>query len=162
MKFFCFQILICILFSFQQNVLNDNDDFEDEEKVQIGVDYIKENKELNLDDAVSKISKLFDDKINNMNIQINNIINNTLYTQEQISKNSEQEQEEVKEMLIEIKKLKQRYKRNMIFSYIIASIILFTFFIFYCNDSLKRKRKNNVKYKNLGQLSNENTQLDIF
>ena len=161
MKFFCVQILICILFSFQQNVLNDNDDFEDEEKVQIGVDYIKENKELNLDDTVSKISKLFDYKINNMNIQINNIINNTLYTQEQISKNSEQEQEEVKEMLIEIKKLKQRYKRNMIFSYIIASIILFTFFIFYCNDSLKRKRKNNVKYKNLGQLSNENTQLDI-
>ena len=71
-----------------------------------------------------------------MNIQINNMINNTLYAQEQISKNSETEQEEIKEMLIEIKKLKKRYKRNMIFSYIIVSIILFTFFIFYCNDSL--------------------------
>ena len=136
MKFIYVQLLICILFSFQQNILNDNDDFEDEEKVQIGLDDIKENKELNLDDTVSKISKLFYDKIDNMNIQINNMINNTLYAQEQISKNSETEQEEIKEMLIEIKKLKKRYKRNMIFSYIIVSIILFTFFIFYCNDSL--------------------------
>ena len=63
MKFIYVQLLICILFSFQQNILNDNDDFEDEEKVQIGLDDIKENKELNLDDAVSKISKLFYDKI---------------------------------------------------------------------------------------------------
>ena len=74
MKFIYVQLLICILFSFQQNILNDNDDFEDEEKVQIGLDDIKENKELNLDDAVSKISKLFYDKIDNMNIQINNMI----------------------------------------------------------------------------------------
>ena len=122
MKFIYVQLLICILFSFQQNNYNDNDDFEDEEKVQIGLDDIKENKELNLDDAVSKISKLFYDKIDNMNIQINNMINNTLYAQEQISKNSETEQEEIKEMLIEIKKLKKRYKRNMIFSYIIRII----------------------------------------
>ena len=59
-----------------------------------------------------------------MNIQINNMINNTLYAQEQISKNSETEQEEIKEMLIEIKKLKKRYKRNMIFSYIIVIRII--------------------------------------
>ena len=159
MKFFHVQIIICILFSIQQNLTNMNLNNDEEEKVPIGQNDIKN---INLEEAVSNISKLFNDKIYNMNMQINNLINNTLNTQGQLLNNSELEQQEIKEMLKEINKLKKRYKRNLIFSYAICSIILFTFFIFYCTDNLNnRNRKNLTGYKNPVQIKNENTQLDI-
>ena len=159
MKFFHVQIIICILFSIQQNLTNKNINNDEEEKVPIGQNDIKN---INLEEAVSNISKLFNDKIYNMNMQINNLINNTLNTQGQLLNNSELEQQEIKEMLKEINKLKKRYKRNLIFSYAICSIILFTFFIFYCTDNLNnRNRKNLTGYKNPVQIKNENTQLDI-
>ena len=159
MKFFYVQIIICIFFSIQQNLTNKNINNDEEEKVPIGQNDIKN---INLEEAVSNISKLFNDKIYNMNIQINNMINNTLNTQGQLLNNSVLEQQEIKEMLKEINKLKKRYKRNLIFSYAICSIILFTFFIFYCTDNLNnRNRKNLTGYKNPVQIKNENTQLDI-
>ena len=159
MKFFHVQIIICILFSIQQNLTNKNINNNEEEKFPIGQNDIKN---INLEEAVSNISKLFNDKIYNMNMQINNLINNTLNTQGQLLNNSELEQQEIKEMLKEINKLKKRYKRNLIFSYAICSIILFTFFIFYCTDNLNnRNRKNLTGYKNPVQIKNENTQLDI-
>ena len=159
MKFFHVQIIICIFFSIQQNLTNKNINNDEEEKVPIGQNDIKN---INLEEAVSNISKLFNDKIYNMNMQINNLINNTLNTQGQLLNNSELEQQEIKEMLKEINKLKKRYKRNLIFSYAICSIILFTFFIFYCTDNLNnRNRKNLTGYKNPVQIKNENTQLDI-
>ena len=159
MKFFYVQMIICLFFSIQQNLPNKYINNEEEEKVPIGQNDIKN---INLEEAVSNISKLFNDKIYNMNIQINNMINNTLNTQGQLLNNSELEQQEIKEMLKEINKLKKRYKRNLIFSYAICSIILFTFFIFYCTDNLNnRNRKNLTGYKNPVQINNENTQLDI-
>ena len=159
MKFFHVQIIICIFFSIQQNLTNKNINNDEEEKVPIGQNDIKN---INLEEAVSNISKLFNDKIYNMNMQINNLINNTLNTQGQLLNNSELEQKEIKEIIKEINKLKKRYKRNLIFSYAICSIILFTFFIFYCTDNLNnRNRKNLTGYKNPVQIKNENTQLDI-
>ena len=135
MKFFYIQILIYIHFSFEQN--------ED-------------------DKTASNITELLNKKLINLKSQIINMINNKLNSQEQLFEKADSEQKIIKSMLTEINYLKKRYKRNMIFSYVIGSIILFTFFVFYCYDNLnKRKAKKMRGYKNPSQIQNENTQLDI-
>ena len=116
-------------------------------------------KDLDFSDALTNISKVFNDKILDMSMQINNLINHTLDSQSELFKKAKLEQKDIKKMLKEIKKLKERYKRNVIFSYIIGSIILFTFFIFYW---LNHKKSKIIKgYKNPVQTQNENNQLDI-
>ena len=141
MKIFYVQILIYIHFSLQQN---------------------NDIKETNLDKAVSNITELLKKKLINLSSQINNMINNTLNAQEQLFKNADSEKKLMRSMLKEIKTLKKRYKRNMIFSYVIGTIILFTFFVFYCCDNINKRKANKMKgYKNPSQTENENTQLDI-
>ena len=132
------------------------EDYDEEEDMQIEPIDVKD---LNFSDALTNISKVFNDKILDMSMQINNLINHTLDSQSELFKKAKLEQKDIKKMLKEIKKLKERYKRNVIFSYIIGSIILFTFFIFYC---LNHKKSKIIKgYKNPVQSQNENNQLDI-
>ena len=65
-------------------------------------------------------------------------------------------------MLTEIDILKTRYRKNMIFSYIIGTIIIVTFLIFYYTDHINRRRtRKYAGYKNPVQNENENNQLDI-
>ena len=94
--------------------------------------------------------------------KINGLINDTLNEQDQIIKDAESEQITIKEMLNEINLLKKRYRRNMIFSYIIGIIILVTFIYFYWTDHLNRRRtRKYAGYKNPVQSENENNQIDI-
>ena len=161
MKVFYFELIISILFSFQQyniyNSINSNkDDQKRLEEIQRGL------KDLNFEKAVSNITNLFKDQILSLTGKINGLINDTLKEQDQIISDAESEQITIKEMLTEINLLKKRYRRNMIFSYIIGIIILVTFIYFYCTDHLNRRRtRKYAGYKNPVQTENENNQLDI-
>ena len=136
MKIFYIQILLYIHFSFQQN---------------------KDIKDVNLDKVVSNITDLLKKKLINWSSQINNMINNTLNSQEQLFKNADSEQKLMKSMLEEINNLKKRYRRNMIFSYVIGTIILFTFFVFYCCDNINKRKAYKMRgYRNPSQIENEN------
>ncbi len=158
MKIFLIQLIISVLFSLQQNPL---DSIPNDKQIKVE-DIKNEIKNLNLESAISKISGLFQDQIFNLTEKINNLINSTLKEQDKIIDTAISEQIYVKDLLSEINSLKQRYRRNMIFSYILGSFILITFVAFYCNDCLKRRKENNfVGYKNPGQSRNANTQLDI-
>ena len=158
MKVFYFELIISFLFTFQQNNINNinKDDQKRLEDIQKGL------KDLNFENAVSNISNLFQNKIFILTEKINNLINNTLAEQEQIIKDAESEQLVIKEMLTEIDILKTRYRKNMIFSYIIGTIIIVTFLIFYYTDHINRRRtRKYAGYKNPVQNENENNQLDI-
>ena len=158
MKVFYLQLIISILFSLQQNLL---DNINKDEKIKI--EDIKNGiNGLDFEDAVTNISNLFEQQIFHLTAKINNLINDTLNQQEQIINKAESEQLLYKDILSEINVLKQRYRRNMIFSYIIGSIILFTFFVFYCTDNLRRrKQRKYIGYKNPVQAANDNNQLDL-
>ena len=139
MKVFYYELIISVLFSFQQynhiyNIINNNkDDQKRLEEIQRGL------KDLNFEKAVSNITNLFKDQILSLTGKINDLINDTLNEQDQIIKDAESEQITIKEMLNEINLLKKRYRRNMIFSYIIGIIILVTFIYFYWTDHLNIK-----------------------
>ena len=95
-------------------------------------------------------------------MEINNLINNTLSNNSELFTNNESEKKEIKQMLNELNKLKKRYKRNIIFSYANGSIILVTFFIIFCYDSINNKKRKYIRgYKNPSLTKNENNQLDI-
>ena len=162
MKVFYYELIISVLFSFQQNnhiynIINNNkDDQKRLEEIQRGL------KDLNFEKAVSNITNLFKDQIFSLTGKINDLINDTLNEQDQIIKDAESEQITIKEMLNEINLLKKRYRRNMIFSYIIGIIILVTFIYFYWTDHLNRRRtRKYAGYKNPVQSENENNQIDI-
>ena len=94
-------------------------------------------------------------------MEINNLINYTLSNNNELLTNTESEKKEIKQMLNELNKLKKRYKRNIIFSYA-SSIILVTFFIIFCYDSINNKKRKYIRgYKNPSLTKNENNQLDI-
>ena len=157
-KIFYVQIIIYILYSLEQNEKEIPEDKKTLDNIE------KEIRKLNLDSAISNISNLFQNQIISLTKQINDLINTTLNTQEQIFKNYDNDQIMIKDMLSQIKNLKKRYRRNMIFSYFIGCIILFTFFVFYCTDYLNgRKIKKYIGYKRATQEQNDisNNQIDI-
>ena len=166
MKLFYVLIIIHIFFSLQQSPLQSQNKFPDifknnKEEVKIQIDP-NDMKDIDLNYAISSISKLFNDEIFNISMEINNLINNTLIINSELSTNTESEKIEIKQMLNELDKLKKRYKRNIIFSYAIGSIILVTFFIIFCYDSINNKKRKYIRgYKNPSLTKNENNQLDI-
>ena len=166
MKLFYVLIIIHIFFSLQQNPFQSQKRFSDifknnKEEVKIQIDP-NDIKDIDLNDAISSISKLFNNEIFNISMEINNLINNTLSNNSELFTNNESEKKEIKQMLNELNKLKKKYKRNIIFSYAIGSIILVTFFIIFCYDSINNKKRKYIRgYKNPSLTKNENNQLDI-
>ena len=97
----------------------------------------------------------------NLTSKINELINDTLYSKEQILK-EEEEELFIKEILSEIDNLKKRYKKNKIFSYINGAVILITFILFYWKDHLNRSKRGRYKgLKNPASTDSENNQLVI-
>ena len=127
MKFFnvLLILIISIIFSVQDNKFNFLGNIHKEDQIKI-IDIQNALNALNFENAFSNISKI----LSNLSLKINDLINSTLYSQEEILKEQEEELF-IKEMLSEIDYLKKRYKRNKIFSFIIITIILITFFYFY-------------------------------
>ena len=157
MKFFnvLLILIISIIFSVQDNKFNFLDNIHKDDQIKI-IDIQNALNALNFENAVSNISKI----LSNLSLKINDLINSTLYSREEILKEQEEELF-IKEMLSEIYYLKKRYKRNKIFSFIIITIILITFFYFYSNDHLTRtRRRRYYGYKN-ASIDNESNQLEI-
>ena len=157
MKFFnvLLILIISIIFSIQDNKFNFLGNIHKDDQIKI-IDIQNALNALNFENAVSNISKI----LSNLSLKINDLINSTLYSREEILKEQEEELF-IKEMLSEIDYLKKRYKRNKIFSFIIITIILITFFYFYSNDHLTRtRRRRYYGYKN-ASIDNESNQLEI-
>ena len=92
---------------------------------------------------------------------MNEVIKNAVDFKEEISNKTEYEKEIINNMLEEIKILKQKYKRDIIFTYLIGALILFTFFILYYNDYIIIRRRNkDFAYQRPEQNQNSN-QIDI-
>ena len=158
MKIFFIQLIISIHFSFQQNNINNitKDGIISLEDIKKGIN------ELNFENAISNITKLFQNQLFNLTEKLNDLINKALENQELILNDSESERLLIKDMLSEINTLKKRYRKNVVFTYIIGIIILCTFFIFYYTDHLnRRKRKKYAGYKNPAQTEYESNQIDI-
>ena len=153
MKLFYIQILISIIFSYPQNAFNHPG--IKEEKNEMNMTLIKEElKE-------SKISEIFEERIFNLTYKMNEVIKNAVDFKEEISNKTEYEKEIINNMLEEIKILKKKYKRDIIFTYLIGALILFTFFILYYNDYIIIRRRNkDFAYHRPEQNQNSN-QIDI-
>ena len=187
MKIFYYEFLIFFLFTFQQNIFNNellnsnitytkhlnnnifNRNFTNFKNNIYFNPYIKneDNKEeLNItliqeEIKNSNLSNIIQDNIFNLTQKMNAVIKNALNIQEEIYSKAESDNAIIKNMLEEIEILKQRYKRNIIFSYILGALILLTLFIFYCSDSITTKKgSRDFGYQKPEQIQNNN-QLDI-
>ena len=160
MKFLSIQLIICIIFSVQENPIDFLGNIHKDDKIKLE-DIQKALKVLNLENVVSNVSNLFHKNLFNLTYKINELINDTLYSKEQILK-EEEEELFIKEILSEIDNLKKRYKKNKIFSYINGAVILITFILFYWKDHLNRSKRGRYRgLKNPASTDSENNQLVI-
>ena len=160
MKFLSIQLIICIIFSVQENQIDFLGNIHKDDKIKLE-DIQKALKVLNLENVVSNVSNLFHKNLFNLTSKINELINDTLYSKEQIIK-EEEEELFIKEILSEIDNLKKRYKKNKIFSYINGAVILITFILFYWKDHLNRSQRGRyIGLKNPASTDSENNQLVI-
>ena len=99
-----------------------------------------ENKILyEIDSLVNNITEKYEKELINLTARINNIINSSLETQNEIIQRTNSEKVMLNNMLNDIKLLKERYKQNITHTYIMGFIILIVFLIFCILDFLKKK-----------------------
>ena len=91
-----------------------------------------------IDSMVKKITKTYESDLFNLTQRINSIISSTLNTQNEINKKAESEKITIENMLNEMRLLKEDYKKNMNYTYILCGIIFLIFIIFCFIDYLRK------------------------
>ena len=91
-----------------------------------------------IDLIIKNITKNYENEIFNLSEKINYIINSTLDTQNATNQREESEKKEIDNLLTEINLLKENYKKNMNYTYILCGIIFIIFIFFFILDLLKK------------------------
>ena len=122
-----------------------------------------ENKILyEIDSLVNNITEKYEKELINLTARINNIINSSLETQNEIIQRTNSEKVMLNNMLNDIKLLKERYKQNITHTYIMGFIILIVFLIFCILDFLKKKYQFAPSgYRKAVEEQNSNNQISI-
>ena len=91
-----------------------------------------------INSLINNITTKYENELLNLTLKINNIINTSLDTQNEIIKRAESEKLMINRMVNDIKLLKEKYKKNMNHTYIMGGIIVLTFLMFCIIDCLKK------------------------
>ena len=135
---------------------------KEEKKQSIQYDEIKVLNEI--DSLINNITGKYENELLNLTLKINNIINSSLDTQNEIIKRAESEKIIINSMLNDIKLLKQKYKQNMFHTYILGGIIIITFLLFCIIDYLKKDNIQTIGssgYKKAIEEQNTSNQISI-
>ena len=117
-----------------------------------------------IDSLINNITGKYENELLNLTLKINNIINSSLDTQNEIIKRAESEKIIINSMLNDIKLLKQKYKQNMFHTYILGGIIIITFLLFCIIDYLKKDNIQTIGssgYKKAIEEQNTSNQISI-
>ena len=117
-----------------------------------------------IDSLINNITGKYENELLNLTLKINNIINSSLDTQNEIIKRTESEKIIINSMLNDIKLLKQKYKQNMFHTYILGGIIIITFLLFCIIDYLKKDNIQTIGssgYKKAIEEQNTSNQISI-
>ena len=117
-----------------------------------------------IDSLINNITGKYENELLNLTLKINNIINSSLDTQNEIIKRTESEKIIINSMLNDIKLLKQKYKQNMFHTYILGGIIIVTFLLFCIIDYLKKDNIQTIGssgYKKATEEQNTSNQISI-
>ena len=117
-----------------------------------------------LNSFVNNITTKYEKELLNLNKKINNIINSSLESQNEMIEKVKNERKVINNLLNEITLLKIRYKENQKYTYILIGIVFVIFLIFYFIDFLKR---DNFKgspsgYHKADDGQNNNNQISII
>ena len=117
-----------------------------------------------IDLIIKNITKNYENEIFNLSEKINYIINSTLDTQNATNQREESEKKEIDNLLTEINLLKENYKKNMNYTYILCGIIFIIFIFFFILDLLKKSSQQVPAfsgYEKAIDSKNTNNQLSI-
>ena len=99
---------------------------------------IDENVIVNLVESyLTNLTIKYENELQNLNNKINNIINSSLISQNEMIQKVKNEKKEIKNMQTEIQLLNERYKQNMMHTYILSGVIFSIFLVFCFIDILK-------------------------
>ena len=114
---------------------------------------------------VNNITLKYEKELLNLTNKINNIINSSLESQNEMIEKVKKEKKAINNMLYEIKLLKTKYKENKKHTYILSGIVFVIFLLFCFIDVLKRGNyQGNVPsgYHKTEDSQNINNQLSII
>ena len=117
-----------------------------------------------IDSLVNNITTKYENELLNLTLKINNIINTSLDTQNEIINRAESEKIMINRMLNDIKLLKEKYKQNMNHTYIMGGIIIIVFLLFCIIDFLKKDNRPTIApsgYNKAIEEQNSNNQISI-
>ena len=116
-----------------------------------------------INSLINNITTKYENELLNLTVKINNIINTSLETQNEIINRAESEKIMIKRMLNDIKLLKEKYKQNMNHTYIMGGIIIITFILFCIIDFLKKDNRQATfsGYNKAIEGQNSNNQISI-
>ena len=117
-----------------------------------------------IDLLVNNITTKYENELLNLTLKINNIINSSLDTQNEIIKRADSEKIMINKMLNDIKLLKEKYRKNIKHTYIMGGIIIITFLLFCIIDFLKKDNHQTIVpsgYNKAIEEQNNNNQISI-
>ena len=117
-----------------------------------------------IDSLVNNITTKYENELLNLTLKINNIINTSLDTQNEIIKRADSEKIMINKMLNDIKLLKEKYRKNIKHTYIMGGIIIITFLLFCIIDFLKKDNHQTIVpsgYNKAIEEQNNNNQISI-